>query len=242
MPWFRTPPTDPASCSPCGLDDVRRLIAQVLDRDHFFAAPGLTLSLHKAHDETIPWEVFRGRLLDAAQTRLHKSFVAWDLHADGEHFGGPILSVKLDPAAGEVHVTRALLCHVWEAYDAGGNVILSREVRKWVRELVGTIVLDQLPNAVELRDELMGLIFQAIVGTSRLPLTSVESPLPAFVFGQLAYFFHDGPAPATPMTTCQDVIRREPAAGLSWRERTKWLEFLLRSARFEELAMLACEM
>ena len=30
---------------------------------------------------------------------------------------------------------------------------------------------------------------QAVVGTSRLPLTSVEAPLPAFTFGQLAYFY-----------------------------------------------------
>src|SRR5947208_176843 len=84
------------------------------------------------------------------------------------------------------HITRAILCYAWEGYHAGDNVYLSRPTHKWVRELVGTISLDRFADADELRDELIGLLFQAVVGCSRLPLQSVEAPLPAYSLGWLA--------------------------------------------------------
>src|SRR5262249_41403598 len=140
--------------------------------------------------EDVSWEVFRGRLLDPAHTRERRTFEAWNIYllANGARSPEPLLSVKLDAAGGgRGHVVRAIHCYAWEGYDAGDNVILSRETKKWVRELVGTIHLADFTSADEVLDEIICLLFQAVVGTSRLPLTSVEAPLPAFTLGELAY-------------------------------------------------------
>src|SRR5262249_2204258 len=132
---------------------------------------------------------FRGRLLDPAHTRQCRAFLAWNIHSveDGARSAEPLLSVKLDAAEGSLYVVRGLLCHAWEGYHAGDQVYLSRETRKWVWELVGRIDLAEFADRAELTNELAGLLFDAIVGTSRLPLTSVEAPLPAFSFGRLFY-------------------------------------------------------
>src|SRR5262249_16684161 len=111
--------------------------------------------------------------------------------------------------------------------------------RKWVRELVGTIPLDRF---AELRDELVCRVFQAVVGTSRLPLTSVEAPLPAFSLGQLAYFYR-GPLPAearsTPMTFFRELAELARDGGLSESEKAKLLETLLHVTPVEELGPAA---
>ncbi len=140
--------------------------------------------------EEISWEIFRGRLLDPAHTRETRSFVAWNVfQKDGDTLASePLLAVKLDAAIGQIHVVRALLCHVWASADAASNVIECREQLKWVRELVGTIAIASIANDEELREELQILLVAAVRGTSRLPLNSVEAPLPAFSLGQLAYF------------------------------------------------------
>src|SRR5262249_52759719 len=134
--------------------------------------------------------------LDPAQTRMQRTFEAWNvflIDAEGRS-GEPLLSLLLDAGAGELHVTRAIHCYAWEGYHAGDNVYLSREVRKWVRELVGTIHLAQFSERIQLHDELVCLLFHALVGVSRLPLTSVEAPLPAFSLGEMAYFYRAHPA------------------------------------------------
>jgi hypothetical protein len=138
----------------------------------------------------IPWEIYKGRLLDASQTRERRTFEAWNIYSIDE-FGRstePLLSVKLDAETGEIHVVRAILCYAWEAYESSANVIESRETTKWVRELVGT--LNPVSSGLKhyLMQELGHLIFLAVVGLSRLPLTSVEAPLPAYSLGRLAYF------------------------------------------------------
>src|SRR5262249_28817245 len=102
--------------------------------------------------------------------------------------GEPLLGVRLDLAGGEIHVVRGLDSYVWEGHDSGGGVYLSRERRKWVRELVGTLALASCASLDELRDELICRLFHAVVGT-RLPLSSVEAPLPAFSFGELFYCY-----------------------------------------------------
>src|SRR5262249_48927771 len=132
----------------------------------------------------------------------------------------------------QLHVTRAVQCYAWEAYDAGGNVILSRESRKWVRELIGTIALDHFSDADDLRDELVCLIFQAVAGSSRLPLTSVEAPLPGFSLGQLAYFYRSHVSPnASPscLTSFRELLTEGLRPDLSWLEKAKLLETVLRT-------------
>src|SRR5207248_309459 len=120
-----------------------------------------------------------------------KTFESWNLYqmTDTGRSAEPVLSLKLDAEAGEVHVVRSIDSYAWEGYDAGGNVYLSREVRKWVRELVGTVKLHEFGTINELRDELVCQLFHAVVGTSRLPLASVETPLPQFSFGELFYCY-----------------------------------------------------
>jgi hypothetical protein len=221
--------------SPATPDQVRSLITRLMLPGHFFVATPVSLDTEYWSAEESAWEIFRGHLLDPAQTRERRTFEAWNLYLieAGVRPAQPVLSVKFDPAANEVHVVRSLLVHGWEAYEESGNVILSRETTKWSRELVGTIPLTCFPTLAEMESELAGRIFQAVVGTSRLPLTSVEAPLPAFSLGELAYVYHpelpDDPRRSGPLRSFQDLIRVSLTNDLSALERIKLLEALLRT-------------
>lgn len=204
---------------------VGELIDDAMRPGHFFVAPELRLSWIAAKSEKIRWEIFRGRLLDAAQTREEKSFLSW--HVLEENAPEPTISVKLDVYERRIHVTRGLLCYIHEGFDAGGGVIETREVQKWTRELVGTINLDNFEDREPLRDELICLIWQAIVGTNRLPLTSLEAPLPAFSFGKLHYLFQSD-TPDAPMTNWDDLFTKGTSPAVAWPELVKAIEFLLR--------------
>ena len=173
------------------VDAIRGLLADVLRPDNFFVGTGLVLDWKHDPAEELPWEIFRGRLLPPAQTRLHKTFEAWGGFRvdDGKRAETPLLSLKLDWPAKQVHVTRGIYSRVWEGYHAGDNVYLSRETCAWVQELVGTVELTRFTSIEQLRDELICRLFQAVVGTSRLPLTSLEAPLPEFSLGRLAYCY-----------------------------------------------------
>src|SRR5262249_18835388 len=156
--------------------------AEVIGPHHFFLGPGANLGWVHVPSEELPWEIFRGRLLDAAQTRQVQAFESWNIYwhpAEGRSTE-PILSVKLQHDSEKLYVTRGMESYAWEPYDAGDNVILSREVRKWARELVSFIDLIGHTDLDRMRSLLARRVFQAVVGTSRLPLTSVEAPLPAF--------------------------------------------------------------
>jgi hypothetical protein len=226
------------------LADVRQVIAEVLQPAHFYVAPDLTLEWQHLPTEETPWELFQGRLLDRAHTRQQRSFEAWNVNVmEGTaRSGEPLLALKLDATRGELHVTRGLLCHVWEGYHAGDNVYLSRETTRWVRELVGTITLAHFADFDDLLDEIAGRLFQAVVGLSRLPLTSVEAPLPAFTLGQLAYFHRpqplrvqQGQTEAGPMRSWRELTEGALHRELSYQERVKVLEALLRTVPAEDL-------
>jgi hypothetical protein len=176
--------------------DVREVIADAVRPAQFFEGRTIRLEWEHVARQDISWEIFEGRLLDPAHTRRRQSFEAWNVFRldAGGRSSEPLLSVKLDAVLGLVYVTRAICCYVQEGYHAGGNIYLSREVQKWVRELTGTIVLARVGDAEEFRDELACQLFQAVVGTSRLPLTSVESPLPEFTLGELGYFYRSSHA------------------------------------------------
>jgi hypothetical protein len=220
MPWFRQPSA--SACTALTTDSVRQVIADAVAQRHFLVHPDGTRWEHVSAQE-ISWEVFRNRLLDAAHTRQRRVFEAWNvwLFESGERSGEPLIAVKFDTATNQVHVVRAIHCHAWEAYDSGGNVILSRETKKWVRELVGTIELAHITSVEEFRDELIAQLFNAVVGSSRLPLTSVEAPLPGFTLGDLVYCYQSG---ADQQTVNMALCSRD----ISWRERVKLLEFALR--------------
>jgi hypothetical protein len=214
----------------------------VLHPSHFFLGP--TLQLETAHVPAAaePWEIFQGRLLEPRFTRQERTFESWNVFVidDGVRSGAPLLSLKLDHATGELHVVRGLYCYIWENYTEGGNVLLSRETTRWLRELVGTIDLTRRPDPEELRAELADLVFHAVIGTSRLPLNSVEAPHPLFSLGQLAYV---SPLPtsadAGPMRSPRDLIERGLRPGLGWLETTKLLEATLRATPADQLAETA---
>jgi hypothetical protein len=208
---------------------VGQLIDDAMQPGQFFAAPELHLAWIAARAETIPWETFRGWLLDRTQTREQQSFLSWHVTQDGAD--EPTISVKLDVRGRVIHVTRGLLCHVWEACDVGGG-IESRETIRWTRELVGTITLAQYADLECVRDELICLVWQAVVGTSRLPLHSVEAPLPAFVFGQLHYVYQTG-AGEEPSISWEAWLKRGLQTPCSWPETVKLIEFALRHIKPE---------
>ena len=138
-----------------------------------------------------------------------------------------------------MHVVRGLLCYVWEGYDAGGNVYLSRETTRWVRELTGTILLPRFPTEGELLDELVCRVFHAVVGASRLPLSSVEAPLPAFSLGRLAYFYRPAPRPNQPARSWTELLESTRGIDLGRTEQAKLLETLLHATPFDEMVNLA---
>jgi hypothetical protein len=217
---------------------VGQLIDAAMRPGHFYADPQLHLTWIAARSETIAWEIFRGRLLDASQTRLRKTFLSWHLLQEDETNPAPepMISVKFDVHERQIHVTRGLLSYVWEGYDAGGGVIESRETIRWTRELVSTILLEQFADLANLRDELICVLWQAVVGTSRLPLTSVEAPLPASVFGQFHYAYQSDLGEGTqPIEAWEELLQRGLRPGLAWREYVKLVEVALRRAAPEDL-------
>jgi hypothetical protein len=136
--------------------------------------------------EHVSWETFRGHLLDSALARESAKFEAWNVFLDGERASSvPLLSIKWQADLGRIHVTRHILTHGFETFEETPGVILSRPVHKWITELVGTIEPNQFPDAIAA--ELGVYLFLAVIGTSRLPITSLESPLPDFSLGQIAY-------------------------------------------------------
>lgn len=219
------------------------ILGDVFRPRHLFAAPSGELEWQTAYEETIPWEIFRGRLLEPAQTRQEKTFTSWSVFTRdaGERSGQPVLSIKWDRDTQQLYVVRGLLCYVWEGYQAEGNVYLSREVVRWVRELVGTVELTRFSDVAALREELAGRLFRAVIGLSRLPLTSPESPLPGFSLGQFGYFYRYAPAESADRAMCtpEDLLRHGLTAERSALEQAKLVELALRAARADAIPALA---
>lgn len=240
MPRFREPMFRPETTEPLSPEAVRRLAAEVLAPAHFFTAPGLCLEGEHVAREELAWEIFRGRLLDTAHTRQRCAFEAWNAYRVGAEgrSAEPLLSLKLDGEGGRLYVVRGLECYVWEGYDSGGGVILSRERRKWVRELVGTIELRRFATAADLRDELACQLFHAVAGR-RLPLTSVEAPLPTFSFGQLFYCYRPAVGADVPLHTWRELAEQMLTASLAWLEKTKLLETILHTLPPNEIPAAA---
>ena len=237
MPRFRPPPVI-AALGPPGLDTLRCLLAEVLRPAHFFLGPDIDLTFEHLQREEVSWEIFQGRLLDPAHTRQKAIFESWNVHriARGVRSDEPLLSVKLGADA-RLYVVRGLECYLWESYDEGGNVILSRERRKWVRELTGVVVLARFTDAEELADELISRLFHAVVGSSRLPLSSVEAPLPDFSFGELFYAYRPGAPPdEAPLRGWRGLLDSMGGAPLNRREEAKWLETLLHAIHTQEMS------
>jgi hypothetical protein len=210
------------------LEDIRQAVAAALTPDHFYLDPSLELRVEHRDRDCIPWEIYRGHLLDRSQTWQECSFESWliFLRKDAAE---PTLAVRLEGEARRIFVTRSILIYGHEAYDEAG-VIQTREVQKWHRELVGTIDLERVPSVSHLQKHLEHYLFLAVIGTSRLPITSLESPLPGFTFGHLGYF---PGALATsgqvPLRDPSELLQQVFFQGPDCLRETKLLELALRA-------------
>jgi hypothetical protein len=228
-----------------GIDRLVSIMGRVLCPNCFFAARGVQVSVVHTEREEVFWEIYRGRLLGAGQTRNVATFESWNVALESRAWSAPepVLSVKLALDGGSIHVMRWLLTYVWEGYAAEENVILSREVQKRVPELIGTIDLTDCPAKPKLAEELALLIHRAVVGTSRLPLTSLEAPLPSFSLGQLGYF----PAMASKATATAASGPSSPSEwleaglgpGTDAGEQAKLIEVLVRAGEPATMPALA---
>jgi hypothetical protein len=188
------------------LEGVRALLPRLLDMEHF-TSPGVRLAFASG-PETIPWELFQGRLLPIAQTREARTFESWNAHQmlpDGPT-PEPLVSLKLDAEAGRVFVVRGVEGEVWEG--EGEGTIEGVRRRRWVRELIASFAVSlPLPR---LENELSLALERAFTG-GPLPLMPHESPHPLYSFGLLAYQWqHQGAhAPRSPENKTFDAHRLE---------------------------------
>jgi len=218
-------------------DPSTHLAAEVLAPGHFYLAPGKQLRLDHAPQETIVWELFHGRLLDVKQAREKATFESWNLflEEEGTWSEEPLLSLKYDAARQQLHVVRAVRSYVWEGYDSGGGVYLSREAIRWVRELVETVDLKRWTDKAALRGELTAAITHAVVGSSRLPLTSIEAPMPAYALGHLFYCYQPNP-PREPYRDSLTLLAAVRDLQLHPGQWARLLQLLIQTAPADELA------
>jgi hypothetical protein len=189
---------------------IRTAVAEALSPGRFFVSAADRLRIVHAADEDVAWEIFRGHLLDASRTRQRRTFEAWNVFLVGpadEAADAPRLSIKLDVDEGRLFVTRNILMYGWEAYEQAPGVIASRPAQKWMPELVGTLDLGRFDTTAALRVELSTYVLLAVIGTSRLPITSIEAPLPAFMLGELAYLPH-ATAASQPLTDPRSLVEQ----------------------------------
>jgi hypothetical protein len=239
MPRFRPRSSSDLLCDiPLSPEPVRWLAGEVTRLCHFYTGANLQLEWEYCSREQSAWEIFQGRLLDPAHTRQRGTFETWNIYQvtyEGRS-GEPLLSLKWDHDANQIHVVRGIHSYVHEGYDSGAGVFLTRERRKWVRELVGTAVLTCFRDLEELRDELICLLFNAVVGTSRLPLAPVETPLPTFSFGELYYCFRPSePRESTPLRSWEELVQDCPIEEMTPREQAKAFETYLHAVAFEDI-------
>jgi len=221
--------------------EIRAAVNQALRPECFFVALGGDLQIEYHPAAACPWEIFRGHLLGRSQTRLEKTLECWNVRVchPEPSLSGPILSVKFSSHEWVIYVTRSVLVFGWEPHDAAGNVITGRATSKWSVELVGTIDLAGVASEQELLRRLSRGIFLGVIGTSRLPITSLESPLPGFSLGQLGYVPSRVTPGGPPLSSLPELLEQGLTTGLLLVERAKLLELVLRAARPSDVPALA---
>jgi hypothetical protein len=228
-------------------DLVGGAIQAALAPAQFFVASG-SLRFEQHPSRLLRWETFRGHLIPERQTREARPLASWTVRWSGQ----PLLAIYFDAAAEAILVTRSLLVYGWEPYEEQPNVIATRETQLWQRELVGRIDLKQLHDQASLESELASYLLLALVGTSRLPITSVESPLPAYSLGQIGYLTGRRTPQTAEATTPADMRSntepiRDPAVLVDFLHdsaiepfvRAKLLETALRASAASQIQTLA---
>ncbi len=159
-------------------------------------------------------------------------------HVDGDARPQHVISIRWTSPEGPIYVTREHWVQAEETYEPAPNVIDTRPALVLQRELVGTIDVRQMADTAALAAELARYVQLAVTGTSRLPITSVESPLPAFSFGRLSY----APSAAgqgEPVSDPVVWIERGLAAAASMEDQARTLELALRAAEPGQLGDVA---
>lgn len=172
-------------------DSVAQAVSASLVPCAFFAPPEAPLTFAFEPQVTWRWEILAGRLLDPALTREERTFAAWHVQ---QQVGGrlePRVSILLDELQQTLYVVRHIEIRGFEAYESQPNVFESRPVHKWTRELIRSGSLAELatePSSEHLTAWCAEGVYQALCGTSRLPIASHESQLPAFALGLIGYW------------------------------------------------------
>jgi hypothetical protein len=166
-------------------EQVRATIAAALAAKRFVGPFASAVQTEFRPGHLVPWELFRGHLLDASQTRQRRRLDSW-LTSLSDLADAPLLAIHADAEERRLYVVRFLQVYGHEAYDNEG-VIDTRPVVKWHPELVGSLDWSGDTDPEAFRASLERTILLAFVGTSRLPISSLESPLPCFLLGHLAY-------------------------------------------------------
>jgi hypothetical protein len=237
-------------------DSIRDAIADALHASRFFVRHGQLSVMHNPA-ESWAWELYLGQLLGESQTRCRRTFETWKLSCqrpgstqrqacDAGQSGQsaiPLLSILLDPVGGTLFVVRFLRILAAEPYESQPNVIETRTAPRWQPELVGSVMPGSGGSAALTAAALRQLVFQALVGASRLPVTSLQSPLPAFSLGQIAY------RPAGPIRSDQlgfndigELLRWAVSPELNLVQRAKALESALRATAAHDIPPLADEL
>ena len=219
-------------------DPLNAAIRQACNPANFFVGSGFRLRVVETDHDVARWEIFQGHLLPPTQTRNEKTFRSWNLFLDSEQSEStaPIISIKVDESEQRIFVVRCILMQTCEAYEERPNVILSRPVKKWIGELVGSITLCENITPDGLLPRLTDCLSRAVVGTSRLPITSLESPLPAYLLGQLSYVpGHD----AGSICDLEELIRRKLSSEMPPACRARLLETVLRALPGAEVDHIA---
>ena len=207
-------------------EDVQSVVSRSVAPKCFFVAAPVRLRVEHVQCEEVIWEIYLGHLLDQSQTRARQSFETWHVwlddlpdgaKTDASHPRGPVISIRLDAEEGALHVCRGLLVRGYESFEPSPGAIDSRPCLKWQTELVGTIDLGRFSDAEHLAHELETYLDLAVCGVSRLPITSIETPLPDFSLGNLAYIGAEGK---------YDTAAAEAYANGSSEPRRDWTELI----------------
>ena len=219
-------------------DTIVAAIDAALDAGHFFLATG-RLRIMRSLGEATSWELFRGHLLAEDQTRQVEPFDAWHLYFDEPDAAAsvPLISLLWDRRQHRVHVIRRILSHTFEAYEQSPGVILSRPAQKWLREWVGSVDLRRT-SPDRLLSHLQDGLFAAVTGTSRLPIASHESPLPAFSLGRVAYL-PDLPCSSTEHGDPLELLRTALDGRVPVLQQAKTVETALRAGPDETVPEIA---
>lgn len=136
----------------------------------------------------------------------------------------PLISLELVRPQRLIRVSRNIRVRVWHG-------------AAWMNETVGSIDLSIVNDTPTLRRLLLHCMSLAVAGTSRLPITSLESPLPEFSLGRFGYFWPA--ASACPITDPADLVLRCVSEGISSQDQARILEVALRAATSAQIASVA---